>query len=78
MCGIAGLWGYADAPMVQNMMDRLCHRGPDAEGIYASLSGILGHKRLSIISTNATNDMIEGVCPFVSAMVLNQDKYGQI
>jgi asparagine synthase (glutamine-hydrolysing) len=51
MCGIAGIWGRSDARLVRTMMDRLAHRGPDAEGIYSEPgdAGMLGHRRLSIV-----------------------------
>lgn len=49
MCGIAGIWGHVDEPLVREMMDRLAHRGPDGEGVYASARGTLGHRRLSIV-----------------------------
>jgi asparagine synthase (glutamine-hydrolysing) len=51
VCGIAGTWG-ADAPhIVTAMMDRLAHRGPDAEGLFSvpGRVGTLGHRRLSIV-----------------------------
>ncbi|MGD8894524.1 MAG: asparagine synthase B [Acidobacteriota bacterium] len=51
MCGIAGLWGECDEPIVRAMMGRLAHRGPDAQGLVkvAEAPGILGHRRLAIV-----------------------------
>ena len=49
MCGIAGIWGHADEPLAREMMRRLAHRGPDAEGVHAAPHGTLGHRRLSIM-----------------------------
>ena len=51
MCGIAGIWGRRDEATVRAMMDRLAHRGPDAEGILKDPErpGILGHRRLAIM-----------------------------
>jgi len=51
MCGIAGIWGQADVSLVKNMMSRVRHRGPDAEGMFVSQNGpgVLGHRRLSIM-----------------------------
>lgn len=52
MCGISGIWG---SPLkkeeVEGMMKRMNHRGPDAEGMFISseVSGVLGHRRLSIM-----------------------------
>jgi asparagine synthase (glutamine-hydrolysing) len=49
MCGIAGVWGEADQPLLRQMIDKLAHRGPDGEGIHAQVEGALGHKRLAIM-----------------------------
>ncbi|MGB1697464.1 MAG: asparagine synthase (glutamine-hydrolyzing) [Thermoplasmatota archaeon] len=49
MCGIAGLLGREDKPLVQSMCDRIAHRGPDGEGIWTDDGVTLGHRRLSII-----------------------------
>lgn len=49
MCGIAGIWGSADEPLVRAMVDRLRHRGPDASGLHGTERGTLGHARLSIM-----------------------------
>lgn len=54
MCGITGMYHFqqptdVDAHLLQRMTDVIRHRGPDAEGIYASGSIGLGQRRLSII-----------------------------
>lgn len=54
MCGICGVVGQADEQLIQNMLAKIAHRGPDDEGvrIIAGASGErvgLGHRRLSII-----------------------------
>ncbi|MBD3267332.1 asparagine synthase B [bacterium] len=51
MCGIAGIWGDEDKELVKTMMNKMVHRGPDAEGMYVSPihDGVLGHRRLSIM-----------------------------
>ena len=36
MCGITGIWGQTNPILVKSMMDSIAHRGPDAEGLYAS------------------------------------------
>ena len=59
MCGIAGLlsWNTApDAAVVAAMIDRLAHRGPDAEGLVALGPLVLGHRRLSVIDTAESNN----------------------
>lgn len=49
MCGIAGVWGEDSQNVVSEMMQRLVHRGPDADGLFAGDHGCLGHRRLSIM-----------------------------
>lgn len=56
MCGIAGMVSLTDRPLpdvdlVQTMMDRLAHRGPDESGLYVNETRTvcLGHRRLRII-----------------------------
>ena len=53
MCGIAGLWNHDRRPvekeMLQAVTNRMTHRGPDASGFYADGDLGLGHRRLSII-----------------------------
>jgi asparagine synthase (glutamine-hydrolysing) len=56
MCGIAGIVSLTEQPverpdLVQLILDRLVHRGPDGEGQYVNPTGrvCLGHRRLKII-----------------------------
>ncbi len=56
MCGIAGSFGENPSrDSVEAMVAVQHHRGPDASGIFESLSGkaILGHNRLSIIDLSS-------------------------
>jgi asparagine synthase (glutamine-hydrolysing) len=60
MCGIAGLFHYADPPrpppgrdLGLRMTNRLAHRGPDDSGLYAGPRVLLGHRRLSILDLSA-------------------------
>ena len=51
MCGIGGFVGSENnkKEILKNMMDRIAHRGPDAEGYYIKNDVALGQRRLSII-----------------------------
>src|SRR6266540_5897638 len=49
MCGICGVVGDIDEPLLCRMTDTLTHRGPDGEGIYVADGIGLGMRRLSII-----------------------------
>jgi len=58
MCGIVGFTNSinnADT-VIENMMDRIRHRGPDAEGKYIDSDIALGHRRLSIIDVSSQGD----------------------
>ena len=70
MCGIVGIAdSHMAADQVHNtlhrMNDRIVHRGPDDEGIYADVGVGIGMRRLSIIDlaggqqpiSNETNDV---------------------
>ena len=79
MCGIVGVLGEGpvDRALVEEMRDRLVHRGPDAAGLWSSSDGrvCLGHRRLTIIDPSP-----EANQPFVSAdgrlaIVLNGEIY---
>ena len=59
MCGIAGSISFAapvDVNAVRAMTDAIAHRGPDASGIKDLGPVVLGHRRLSIIDTSASNN----------------------
>ena len=56
MCGIAGIWGLDRSDPVREMMDKMAHRGPDAEGVHVAPSrGALGRRRLSIMDPEGGN-----------------------
>lgn len=74
MCGIAGTWGADDPLIVEKMLDRLAHRGPDATGLFSAPGdiGTLGHRRLSIV------DVSGGDQPLIAerrALVANGEIY---
>jgi asparagine synthase (glutamine-hydrolysing) len=49
MCGIVGVIGArASAETAKSMAERLRHRGPDGEGVWAEKGASLGHRRLAI------------------------------
>ena len=58
MCGIVGFTNkVADAQaVIEKMMDRIKHRGPDASGKYIDEGIALGHRRLSIIDISSQGD----------------------
>ncbi len=48
MCGIVGI-NWEDKKIVQKMMKKVAHRGPDQSGYYLTKGISLGHQRLSIV-----------------------------
>jgi asparagine synthase (glutamine-hydrolysing) len=57
------MWGTSDGIAVRQMMDALVHRGPDDEGTYSAVdsSGMLGHRRLSIMDPCGGRQPIERI-----------------
>ena len=53
MCGIAGIVGSPSLPILNNMLHRQRHRGPDNTGTWHDEHVALGHNRLSIIDLSA-------------------------
>lgn len=50
MCGIAGIIGpHSDSLLLERMMKKINHRGPDGSGVWIDKNISLGHVRLSII-----------------------------
>lgn len=58
MCGIVGFTNNIDNSneVIGKMMDKIRHRGPDAEGKYVDGDIALGHRRLSIIDISSQGD----------------------
>src|SRR5260370_2674280 len=60
MCGIAGLFNYADSnePLDSALLARMTrileHRGPDDEGLYVNGPVGLGNRRLAIVGLGPT------------------------
>jgi len=55
MCGICGYIGIVDKAFLENMAEKMEHRGPDGRGFYINpkYSVGLGHQRLSIIDLSS-------------------------
>lgn len=51
MCGIAGIYGFEDKPLLKKMTNAVSHRGPDNLGYFFDKNISLGYRRLSIIDT---------------------------
>jgi asparagine synthase (glutamine-hydrolysing) len=49
MCGICGLVGDHDPVLLDRMLDRLVHRGPDEEGTHHDVGMAFGVRRLRVI-----------------------------
>lgn len=67
MCGIAGFIDpgatrEASMPLLNRMLERIAHRGPDARGTWQDGPAFLGHNRLSIIdlTEEANQPMVRG------------------
>lgn len=58
MCGIVGFTNNINDSnkVIGEMMDKIRHRGPDAEGKYVDEDIALGHRRLSIIDVSSSGD----------------------
>lgn len=63
MCGIAGFIGTGTKDLLQSMIDRLSHRGPDGEGLWLDEHQrvFLGHRILAIV------DLAGGHQPMLTA-----------
>jgi len=49
MCGIVGIYGEIKEPLLESMLKKIKHRGPDDEGTFFDGNVALGQVRLSII-----------------------------
>lgn len=61
MCGFVGFTGDIENrnTIIENMMNKIIHRGPDSSGIYSDEKVTLGFRRLAIIdlSTEGSQPM---------------------
>ena len=83
MCGIAGCLALAletdpDQAWLTRALDRICHRGPDDDGVYTDPDVALGFRRLSILDLS-----LAGHQPMRSAdgrfwMVFNGEIYNYV
>ena len=65
MCGIAGIIGKIEnrEQLMQQMLNKQHHRGPDAQGSWQDDQIILGHNRLSIIDLHqSANQPMHSAC----------------
>lgn len=68
MCGISGIINRranVDSDQLNKMMDKIAHRGPDAQGVYINKDKTcgLGHRRLSILDlSDAANQPMHSKC----------------
>ena len=63
MCGFVGFTNFVDNSnqVLENMMNKIIHRGPDSGGTYIDEGIALGFRRLSII------DLAQGDPPILNA-----------
>lgn len=56
MCGILTAIGNHSKQSFEKSLDKLSHRGPDAQGIWGEKEVLMGHTRLSIIDLDARSN----------------------
>ena len=74
MCGICGLVGDSDPVLLDRMLDRLVHRGPDDEGTHRGAGVALGVRRLRVIDPAGGHQPVRNETGSVWA-VLNGEIY---
>jgi asparagine synthase (glutamine-hydrolysing) len=81
MCGIAGIYHYAepdravDRATLTRMTRALAHRGPDGEGLLVDGSLGLGHRRLAIVDLSPTGAQPMGTPDRTRWIVYNGEFY---
>ena len=81
MCGIAGYIRYKkdismEKPIIEEMTQRLAHRGPDDFGYYISPHALLGHRRLVVVDpTGGTQPMQKTMFNNTYTIVYNGELY---
>ena len=74
MCGICGLVGENDPVLLDRMLDRLVHRGPDEEGTHHDVGVAFGVRRLRVIDPTGGHQPVRNETGSVWA-VLNGEIY---
>ena len=74
MCGICGLVGDNDPVLLERMLARLVHRGPDDEGMHSAAGVALGARRLKVIDPRGGHQPVRNETGSVWA-VLNGEIY---
>lgn len=74
MCGICGLVGDNDPVLLDRMLDRLVHRGPDEEGTHHDVGMAFGARRLRVIDPTGGHQPVRNETGSVWA-VLNGEIY---
>ncbi|MDP1946241.1 MAG: asparagine synthase (glutamine-hydrolyzing) [Nitrospirota bacterium] len=74
MCGICGLVGDNDPVLLERMLARLVHRGPDDEGMHSAAGVSLGARRLRVIDPRGGHQPVRNETGSVWA-VLNGEIY---
>ena len=74
MCGICGLVGDNDPVLLDRMLDRLVHRGPDEEGTHHDAGVAFGVRRLRVIDPTGGHQPVRNETGSVWA-VLNGEIY---
>jgi len=74
MCGICGHSGSADPAVLDGMLRRLVHRGPDEEGRYRDVEVALGIRRLRVIDPEGGRQPVRNESGTVVA-VMNGEIY---
>ena len=74
MCGICGLVGDNDPVLLDRMLDRLVHRGPDEEGTHHGAGVAFGARRLRVIDPTGGHQPVRNETGSVWA-VLNGEIY---
>src|SRR6185295_6723701 len=74
MCGICGLVGDNDPVLLERMLERLVHRGPDEEGMHRDTGVALGVRRLRVIDPAGGHQPVRNETGSVWA-VLNGEIY---
>jgi asparagine synthase (glutamine-hydrolysing) len=81
MCGIAGWIDWQEdvsgkAPIIEAMIGRLSHRGPDAQNTWISRQAALAHHRLTVIDPHAGRQpMIYQAGEYTYVIVYNGELY---